>query len=280
MSGSVSHIQRVDHQSVQQQTYWLYDGGVLRCDHALWMDSDQHELERYALQTYIWQHKNDQACQLRFAHEFLPSPEWAKKGEPMCSRPGHRFSLPFAGAALLVLAATSPTFAQQLCICDNSSGCTQTVVGSPGNDTLYGSVANDCIYSFEGDDTIYGYGGNDHIDAGPGNDLALNGGPGNDCVCGYAGDDGFNGGDGVDTLDGLEGNDWIYGAGAADTIYGFSGYDTLDGSTGNDTLFGEGDDNDLKGGPQNVGGADSCDGGFGTDRCTQCEIVNSCEIIY
>lgn len=197
--------------------------------------------------------------------------------------PRTHLTLLAAGCALILLAATAPASAQcpsSGCICSPGT-CDQVILGGSGNDSLNGTGATrDCMYGCEGNDTINSFGLDDFIDGYTGDDPDLTGGAGSDCICGGDGSDSIHGGDGTDTLDGLAGVDFITGDGSADSLWGFTEGDVLAGNTGNDTLNGEDGDDDLNGGSQNVGGSDTCNCGPGTDRYTQCEVINSCETAY
>ncbi|GAB5438395.1 CHRD domain-containing protein [Falsiruegeria mediterranea] len=94
-----------------------------------------------------------------------------------------------------------------------------SIVGTPGNDTLLGR---------DGDDTIAG---------GEGNDSLL-GADGADSLLGDGGVDILDGGDGNDILRGGADRDVLYGAEGNDTLFGEAGNDFLDGGSGVDQMFG------------------------------------------
>jgi Ca2+-binding RTX toxin-like protein len=162
---------------------------------------------------------------------------------------------------------------------DNPACCPagyNVIVGTSNNNTLNGTAGNDCILGLGAQDTINGNGGNDLISGGNGNDV-INGGNGNDVINGGTGQDQVNGDAGNDTLQGGDGDDVVSGGTGTDTLRGGQGQDTLRGNDDNDLLFGEiGDDtleggngdDQLTGGP---GGADSCNGGSGSNLFTMCE---------
>jgi Ca2+-binding RTX toxin-like protein len=160
---------------------------------------------------------------------------------------------------------------------------TQTIRGTPGNDTLVGTPGADVIKGLAGDDTIDGGGGRDVICGEEGNDILV-GGEGDDSLHGGSGDDRLDGGtgldlaffrssaapvtasllsntatgDGNDTLAGFEG---LSGSRLDDTLQGDDGDNLLDGFGGNDVLLGgrgvDGLDGDA--------GNDVLDGGPGPD---------------
>jgi VCBS repeat-containing protein len=118
----------------------------------------------------------------------------------------------------------------------------ETIIGTPGSETLNGTPSDDVISGGLGNDTLNGRDGAD----------VMNGDSGNDTLSGGEGDDTLNGGDGNDTLFGATGND---------TLAGGEGNDTLDGDVGNDTLTG-GDGDDINNDYQ---GSNTFDGGAGSD---------------
>ena len=152
-----------------------------------------------------------------------------------------------------------------------------------------------------GDDDVYGGGGNDQIALEAGDDYA-EGQAGDDTICGHKGVDSVHAGDDEDTVYGGTGNDYVYGDADADLLFGNADSDLVDGGTGDDWLVGgsskagtkdAGDqlsgnegadvligDNglrtaetlprpsvfDLFAGDPTLGGADTINGGDGTDR--------------
>jgi Ca2+-binding RTX toxin-like protein len=111
--------------------------------------------------------------------------------------------------------------------------------GSNGDDTLIGTPGDDSLSGGNGDDVILGQDGDDSLDGGVGND-SIYGGNGNDHAYGNSGDDLVDGGNGNDTLDGGTGHDSLYGGNGLDTLSGGEGNDTLDGGLGHDTMVGGG----------------------------------------
>lgn len=95
-----------------------------------------------------------------------------------------------------------------------------TVGGTPNNDTLTGSNGSDIINGFGGDDVLSGLQGDDVLNGGAGNDN-LSGGRGNDLLRGGLGNDTLTGGAGRDTF--------VLGVGlGADTIVDFTkGQDSI-----------------------------------------------------
>jgi RTX calcium-binding nonapeptide repeat (4 copies) len=93
---------------------------------------------------------------------------------------------------------------------------------------------------------------------------------GNDVIYAGAADDTVLGENGDDRLFGGEDDDVVTGGNGADRVVGRLGSDRLNGSIGDDTLVA----NDMR-------GADTLDGGSGTDSCrvdaldtwTSCEVV-------
>lgn len=171
-----------------------------------------------------------------------------------------------------------------------------TLDGGVGNDTLIGDAGNDVLIGGEGDDTLQGDAGNDTLIGGAGIDL-LDGGSGSDAMIGGLGDDTYVvdssgdditevAGQGVDTvqssidyeLEGTLENLVLTGTASIDgsgneldnVIEGNSGANTLDGGGGNDTLIGGAGDDELDGGSGNdvlLGGDgnDVMDSGDGDD---------------
>lgn len=125
-----------------------------------------------------------------------------------------------------------------------------TIVGTPGPDTLIGGPRSEVILGEDSADSIDGGGGNDSIVAGAGAD-SVEGGPGNDTIDAGLGNDTACGGDGNDILVGGPGDDSLCGENGNDSILGAAGADHLDGEAGNDTIRG-GDGNDsIEGGDGN-----------------------------
>ena len=87
----------------------------------------------------------------------------------------------------------------------------------------------------DGDDTITGGAGSEVIDGKAGDD-SLNGGGGDDVITGGAGSDQLQGGAGKDFLDGGAGHDSLDGGAGDDTLQ-YSGDDAIDGGDGSDTLI-------------------------------------------
>jgi serralysin len=100
-----------------------------------------------------------------------------------------------------------------------------TIVGTPGADSLNGGPGGDLIQGLGGNDTLFGNNGDDRLEGGDGND-SLIGGVGNDVL---------DGGPGADTMRGGDGNDSYYVDDAGDI------YDESQGSqpagSGFDTVF-------------------------------------------
>ena len=139
----------------------------------------------------------------------------------------------------------------------------ETLVGTPGTDTLRGGL---------GDDTFTGLGGNDLLVGGVDRDKAdysylatsltvtldaagtvtvtaaagdtdllvgiedIGGAAGNDTLIGDSAANRMTGNDGDDVLRGLGGDDTLFGSGGDDTLAGVDGNDVLDGGTGSDTV--------------------------------------------
>ncbi len=143
--------------------------------------------------------------------------------------------------------------------------------GNEGNDRIFGEAGNDFPLIGEGgDDKIFGGDGNDVLNGLPGNDLLV-GGDGNDGILGWSGNDVVLAGAGDDVVTADEGDDIVFGGDGNDSLYGDARFpfDPVDVGTGNDWLFGQDGDDNLAGGP----GIDRCDGGFGLDRTTMCEVI-------
>jgi Ca2+-binding RTX toxin-like protein len=171
--------------------------------------------------------------------------------------------------------------------------------GGDGGDTLDGGVGDDDLTGGSGVDALYGGDGNDRLDGGTDHD-DMTGGAGNDT---YVVDDAldtvsenFDGGidlvmsDRSYTLGANLEDLMLIGAGGwtgtgnalantingnevANTLYGLDGNDTLNGNGGNDTLVGGNGNDALTGGDGDDvfatdAGADSMDGGIGTDRAS------------
>jgi len=143
------------------------------------------------------------------------------------------------------------------------------VDGTDGNDFIVGSAAPDQIDGKGGDDLICGKGGDDYLSGGAGSDR-VKGGGGNDYIVGDAqltGSVTSRSSNAVDSGAGGPGNDVLAGGAGNDVLLGNAGDDILRGKDGDDRL-------DL-GSPQTGvfiiaptgAGADSLDGGAGTDRC-------------
>jgi Ca2+-binding RTX toxin-like protein len=141
--------------------------------------------------------------------------------------------------------------------CAEATGI-RTINGLGGSDTLTGSPHDDTINGGTGDDTMTGVVGND----------VLNGDDGDDTGTGSAGNDTLNGGNGADTLHGSEGLDILKGNAEDDTLNGNTGNDDLDGGTGADIISGNEDNDDLTGPPSDLR-RDTVIGGAGSDTCQQ-----------
>ena len=96
---------------------------------------------------------------------------------------------------------------------------TQTLIGTPGDDSLEGGLGDDAIFGNGGNDVLLGDEGADTIDAGAGSDQ-LHGGIGADSLWGGDGADTAYGEDGNDTLAGAADDDWIDGGNGHDLIAG------------------------------------------------------------
>jgi Ca2+-binding RTX toxin-like protein len=143
----------------------------------------------------------------------------------------------------------------------------QSVIGSPGADTLtagpFGAVLRgqdgadsivggagfNQINGNKGDDTIVGHSQvGDWLLGGQGNDLIeatastggniLNGNLGNDTISGGSGADSLRGGQGDDVIHAGSGSDWISGDLGSNTIYGAQGMDTFHAGGGHDAVSG------------------------------------------
>jgi len=115
------------------------------------------------------------------------------------------------------------------------AGGNDTLIGSPGIDSLVGGEGGDLLIGNGGDDTLQGGEGSDTLQGEDGDD-ALSGGPGNDSLYGDAGLDTLYGGSGNDRLLGAAQNDILIGGAGADYIDGQgSSADTVAGGSGNDS---------------------------------------------
>lgn len=167
-----------------------------------------------------------------------------------------------------------------------------SVVGTPGDDSIFTGDDADTIEGGDGDDTIHGGWDDDVISGESGEDILI-GGKGNDTIDGGANNDTINssstdpndyysdygdtpgGGTSYDDPkfdpSGIEGwftdpnpdddRDLVLGRGGDDVIFTGDDADTLDGGDGNDSLHGGIDDDLIYGGQ----GADSIIGGHGSD---------------
>lgn len=167
--------------------------------------------------------------------------------------------------------------------CLGAGSVSQTIRGTPGNDSIVGTPGNDIIKGLAGNDTIDGGGGRDVLCGEEGNDVIM-GGDGGDSLDGGVGDDRLDGGPGLDlaffrwstgpvtanlttnTATG-EGNDvfvaleGLSGSRFNDTLSGDDSDNILDGVQGNDVLLGQGGIDGLDG----DSGNDVLDGGPGID---------------
>ncbi|HYG47019.1 MAG TPA: calcium-binding protein, partial [Allosphingosinicella sp.] len=109
---------------------------------------------------------------------------------------------------------------------DGSPPPGQTIVGTPGFDSLQGGGGGDTIDGLDGQDWIEGLGGND----------LLRGGLGGDQLFGGTGNDRLEGGDGDDDLDDGSGNDLVFGGEGNDSVNNHRGSDTVDAGAGDDHL--------------------------------------------
>jgi len=123
-----------------------------------------------------------------------------------------------------------------------------TLSGQAGPDFLFGGSGNDTLLGGAGDDEALGSTGHDEIDGGAGDDR-MEGGPGDDRILGGPGDDWSHGGAGDDELSGGDGDDTLIGSDDADTIRGGAGVDTLEGGNGDDILAGGAGNDAIDGGP-------------------------------
>jgi Ca2+-binding RTX toxin-like protein len=113
----------------------------------------------------------------------------------------------------------------------------ESVVGSPGDDTLDGDDEAQVMVGWLGNDTITGQGGDD-------------------CLGGQDGDDFVQGGQGDDVVHGGDGDDGVQGHHGHDDVAGGRGGDAHHGKRGNDTILADDDEYDtVNGGP----GTDSAD---------------------
>lgn len=140
----------------------------------------------------------------------------------------------------------------------NLQGCSMTVAGRAGSDTIAvgtdienapaltctttkmvarGGKDVDTITGTTGDDRLFGNKGVDQIDALAGNDVIF-GGDDNDSVVGGTGNDKVRGGRGNDELAGNDGNDRVQGDQGDDRLLGDAGNDTLVGGRGFDRANG------------------------------------------
>lgn len=145
-----------------------------------------------------------------------------------------------------------------------------TINGTPGNDSILGNEFSSTINGLAGNDRIRAEAGDDVVNGGPGNDTILGGlgndrligANGRDRILGQNGDDTVFGGAGRDILLGGNGDDNLAGQADNDRIKGFAGNDRLAGGTGNDRLIGNSGRDNLNGGAGN----DVLNGGIGADR--------------
>jgi len=164
-------------------------------------------------------------------------------------------------------------------ILDAGGNGTDTLLGSPKNDSLTGGSGRDSIVGSDGDDTLAGGSGNDTLVGGNGRDSILAsagadsalGGAGLDTIFGGTGNDTLDGGEGNDIVNGQDNDDSLLGSAGVDKVAGGTGNDTLDGGTEADTVNGESGDDSLRGndGDDLVTGGDGVDrldGGNGNDR--------------
>lgn len=118
---------------------------------------------------------------------------------------------------------------------DRSSGDASSVFGLKGADTLIGSPGNDTLNGGSGRDSLIGGAGNDSIDGGEDPDF-IDGGAGNDTLDGDYNPIYDDGGEVPWTRD-----DTLLGGPGDDSLRGGSGNDHFTGGPGNDTLDGSGD---------------------------------------
>jgi Ca2+-binding RTX toxin-like protein len=141
-----------------------------------------------------------------------------------------------APAVLAVVALTA-----RASLADAAPSCAEgpqtvsdTIVGTPCEDTIHAPRGITTVYGEGGDDTIYGGRGNESLYGGAGNDR-LYGGPGDDHLRGGPADDLLSGGFGADSLDGEGGSDYARGDATIDAIWDSGGpadTDTLSFATG------------------------------------------------
>lgn len=111
-----------------------------------------------------------------------------------------------------------------------------TIVGTPGDDTIDGLGGTDYIIGRAGNDTLSGSADGDFIYGGSGNDI-LYGGSGGDALYGGSGNDTIYGNDDNDLLYGGLGDDTLNGGSSADSLIGGAGQDILTGGTENDGFY-------------------------------------------
>jgi Ca2+-binding RTX toxin-like protein len=111
-----------------------------------------------------------------------------------------------------------------------------TLLGTPGNDTIDGLGGNDLIKGFGGNDTLSGGSGDDTVAGGSGVD-AVSGGDGNDTLfsADSAAFDAFFGNGGAPLDHGTEVDTLVGGAGDDLLIAGYG--DNVDGGDGDDSLY-------------------------------------------
>ncbi len=156
--------------------------------------------------------------------------------------------------------------------------------GTGQGDLIQGLSGHDALFGKGGDDSLLGGAGDDSLDGGKGNDF-LKGGGGNDTLIGGAGADSLDGGSGIDSADYSASRAGVLVnlvAGTLNTGGDASGdilrrIENLIGSSGNDTFIGSGAANLLRGRGGNDAffanaggalGADTLDGGSGTDTAS------------
>jgi VCBS repeat-containing protein len=131
------------------------------------------------------------------------------------------------------------------------TSATETLAGTPGDDSIFGLAGNDTVNAGFGHDKVFGAQGAD----------TLNGDAGDDALYGDVGSDTLNGGAGADELHGGDNGDSLNGGTGDDELYGDAGNDGLNDGDGNDQLEGgEGDDGLTAG-----AGSDTLVGGNGND---------------
>ena len=149
------------------------------------------------------------------------------------------------------------------------------MVGTRFGDTLTGNDEDNELIGLAGNDTLTGNGGNDYLEGGDGDDT-LDGGHGDDYLVGGKGADTYIGGDGPDQWDAISFREETGTFGvvvnlangtATDTydnvkIESVTGIEDVDGSKNDDVIVGNSADNFFRG----FGGADSYDGGLGSDQ--------------